>query len=40
MKEIVDVFALTDANNNKCCNSIEDTQILHPKDNMVQEKCH
>lgn len=40
MKEIVDIFPLTDANNNKCCNSIEDTQILHPKDNMVQKECH
>lgn len=33
-------FPLTYADNNKGCNSIEDAQVPHAKDHMVQEKSH
>lgn len=31
---------LTDANDNKSCHSIEDSQVPHAEHNMVQEKSH
>lgn len=31
---------LTNADNNKSSHAVENSQVPHTKDNMVQEKCH
>lgn len=31
---------LTDTNDNKCRNSVENAEVPHPKDNVVQKQSH